>query len=163
MRIRHRKYEKLMVDYLMNELSASEVEKLKEHIKNCKNCRENFAEYKSVLTRVKELESPVYNQEFWTAKLSEVKNYQPQRHKRSFLEFAIASVSVAVVFVVLFVFARGFKPEENRMVKTSPRDKYTIILSGLPYPEDTLLEMVDYIDDDSAEKLLSIIFENTFR
>lgn len=154
-----RKYEKLIVDYLTNELTGPVAERLEEHLKTCKDCKDTLAEYRNVLAKTKELQAPVYGPEFWSAKLNEIKNYQPQRQRKSLLKPVILSASALLVFAVLF--ARVFHTGENRMVKPQAlRNNYAMALNELPYPEETLMDMVDYIDDDSAAQLLNILFEN---
>jgi len=153
-----RKYERLIVYYLGNELKEPEAQRLEEHIKACEDCRKSLAEYRSILAETKELRAPVYTDEFWTAKLNELRNRPPQRQRRALLKPVILSASALAVIAVLAV--KIFGPGENRMAESPIRNQYAVVLNELPYPEDTLLKMVDYIDDESAEKLLNIILEN---
>lgn len=154
-----RKFERLIVDYVTNELKGPEAAKLEKHLKTCTECRETLAEYKNVLVKTRELQAPVYGEEFWTAKLKEIKGYQPQRQRKFFLKPAVLSASALLVFVILFtVFIHnGGKEARQPVVK---RTGYALVLNELPYPEDTLMDMIEYIDDESAEQLLNILFKN---
>jgi|GEM_PF-1188672 len=153
-----RKYERLIVYYLGNELKEPEAERLEEHIKACEDCRKSLAEYRSILAETKELRAPAYGEEFWTARLNEVKKHMPQRKQRALLKPVILSASALAVIAVLAV--KIFGPGESMIARPPIKNQYAVVLNELPYPEDTLLKMVDYIDDESAEKLLNIILEN---
>ncbi len=50
------KAENLIMDYIDNNLSSSEAEKLNEHLKNCENCREAFNIYEMMVDNFENLE-----------------------------------------------------------------------------------------------------------
>lgn len=153
-----RKREKLIVDCLTGELKGTQALKLEEHLKTCEDCRKTLAEYSGLLAETRELREPVYDGTFWTARLNEVKNHEPRRQFRSFLRPMFISV---FALALLAVFAlKIFGPDDNKLITPPANNCFVTELDELPYPEDTLMAMVDYMDDDSVEKLLNIILEN---
>jgi predicted anti-sigma-YlaC factor YlaD len=154
-----REFEKIIIEYVTGELKGTEVEKLEEHLKTCKECRKTLEEYRNLLEKTKELQSPVYDEKFWEAKLKEVKNYKLQTQRRFSLKPAVLSACAFLVIATLFTLFIHNRGGEAKYPVVS-RNGYTLVLSELPYTEETLMNMIDYIDDDSASKLLNILFEN---
>ncbi len=69
-------------------------------------------------------------------------------------------VTSAVTVVLLFIFL--FRPfslfDGNKMV--AENNKGDMAFNTLSFSEERLLEIIDYIDEKSAEDLLDILFKN---
>jgi predicted anti-sigma-YlaC factor YlaD len=154
-----REFERMIVDYVTKELKGPDVKNLEEHLKTCNKCRKTLEEYRNLLGKMRELQAPVYGEEFWEARLKEIKNCQPRRQKRFFLKPAVLSTCTLLVIISLFTFFIHNRGKGTKHPVVS-RNGYETVLSELPYTEETLMDMIEYIDDDSASKLLNIIFEN---
>lgn len=146
--------EKRIVDYLAGELNVSEREHMEVHIKICGECAKILEEYRSVLTAVKEIETPVPGEDFWTAGLKEVKNYRPAGR------FVLKPVILIAGLTLVVSFFASRISNEGRMKTAGVKNNYTLVLHRLPYTEDIILDNIDYVDDASAKEVLNVLFEN---
>jgi anti-sigma factor RsiW len=149
----------MIIDFAAGELKGGDAERLETHMESCEGCRQALAMYKNIIAETKAMPAPVYSEEFWSAKLNEIKGCRPQRRRVSFMKPAILSGCAVLLFGILF--ARFFHGGRDATVKSpAVKNNYAIVLNELPYPEDTLIEMVDHIDEDSAEEILNMLFAN---
>ena len=145
-----------MVDYLVGELGDSEKQEIDMHLEKCKRCRHNFTEYQSVIIKSKSIPVPVFDDAFWEQRLRELGSYKKDRRLR--LLPVIITSAVTVVLLFIFLFRQFSLFDGNKMV--AENNKGHTALNTFSFPEERLLEIIDYIDEKSAEELLDILFKN---
>ena len=70
-------------------------------------------------------------------------------------------VTSAVTVVLLFIFLfRPFSLFDGNKIMVAENNKGHTALNTFSFPEERLLEIIDYIDEKSAEELLDILFKN---
>jgi len=149
-----KRYERLLVDYLAGELSQAEQEAVKGHLKECSKCAGLFEEYRNLLEKSRQIDISVPEWQVWEKKLSEIKAVHPYRIR--LLKPAVAMVSLLLLISVFFV--RMTDNEKGKVARTG-KNGYGIVLTKLPYPEKTILENIEYIDEESASKLLDVVLD----
>lgn len=152
-----RKYERLMVDYLAGELTQAETNMLMAHLKICPDCARSFEEYREVIEKSKSIDIPVPELDVWEKKLSEIKAGYPFPHRIHLLK--PVSIFAALLLIVSLFFARVTSNGKGNKVIVRNKNGYGIVLTSLPYPEKTILEKIEYIDEESASEILKIVFD----
>lgn len=151
-----KRYERLIIDLIAGELSLSEQEKVKKHLKECPECARLFEEYRDILEKVKDIEIPVPDAYVWERKLVEIK--EGHRKRISILKPA-AAFAVLVLVITLFFVRMSNNGSDKTVVRKINKNGYGIVLTKLPCSEETIIEMTDYMDDESASKILDIVLE----
>jgi len=146
-----------MVDYLVGELGDSEKQEIDMHLEKCKRCRHNFTEYQSVIIKSKSIPAPVFDDAFWEQRLRELGNYKKNRRFRLLPVIVTSAVTVVLLFIFLF---RPFSLFDGNKIMVAENNKGNTVFNTLSFSEERLLEIIDYIDEKSAEDLLDILFKN---
>ncbi|MCX8081798.1 MAG: zf-HC2 domain-containing protein [bacterium] len=150
-----KRYERLMVDYLAGELSQIDRENLMIHLKECLDCSKLFEEYREIIVKSRSIEISVPQMDVWEKKLSDIKVSIP--HRISIIKPVFALVSLLLI-VSLFLIKRTDN-EKEKIVFRSGKNGYGIVLTSLPYSEQSILEKIDYIDEESASEILGAVLE----
>ncbi|HOL21853.1 MAG TPA: zf-HC2 domain-containing protein [bacterium] len=151
-----KRYERLMVDYLAGELSQVDRERVRAHLRECASCANLFEEYREVIEKSKRIEVSIPEPDVWERKLSEIKAFRPHRIVIRIIK--PAAVLVSLLIVSLF-FARMTDNGKNRVAVRTGKNGYGIVLTRLPYSEKSILEKIDYIDEESASEILSVVLD----
>ncbi|MCM8830392.1 MAG: zf-HC2 domain-containing protein [Candidatus Omnitrophica bacterium] len=152
-----KRYERLIVDYLAGELSQADSERVKAHLRECTLCTKIFEEYKELIEKSKKIEVSIPETDVWEKKLTEIKMFRPHRSGIKILKPAAVLVSLLLLISLFFVKI----PDNGRgkvVLKTS-KNGYDVVLTKLPYSEECLLEKIDYIDEETASEILSVILD----
>lgn len=151
-----RRYERLMVDYLAGELSQAEIEMLMTHLKVCPDCAISFKGYKEVISKSKSINISVPESYVWEKKLVEIK--AEKRHRIHLLK-PIGVIATLVLVMSLF-FGRVINNGKDKLVVNRiNKNGYGIVLTKLPYSENTILERIEHIDEESASEILKIVLD----
>jgi len=149
-----KRYERLLVDYLAGELSQSEQEAVRDHLKECSKCTDLLEEYRDILEKSRQIDVSIPEWQVWEKKLAEIKAVQPYRIH--LLKPAVVMISLLLLISLFFV--RVPNNGKGKVAKVS-KNGYGIVLTKLPYPEKTILENIEYIDEESASKILDVVLD----
>lgn len=150
------RFKRYIVDFLADEITVRGKEELEKHLKTCASCRKDFDECKAVIASSREIQQPVFSDMFWEKKLSELFARRYKKERKFRLKHAFAAV--ASLILLSFIFKQVFTPPSDNIV--TGKDKNVFVFNALPYSEERLLEIADYIDDKEAKKMLDMLFEN---
>jgi len=151
------RYRRYIIDLLSGEIKEREKEELLRHMESCGGCRRNYEETGRVMEASRGLASPVFDEDFWQKRLSELGTYgKPQR-------FALKPAIAAACLLAIFTFIFFRTPSTEHESVSVERRGGSMVLNSMPISEERLLEMTDYLDEKSASYVLDLIFENEYR
>ncbi len=161
-----KKFEEKIVDLIFGEVGEEEKKQLLSHIENCEKCRNKYNEIKMIIEESKKIEVPVFTSEWWDEKREVILERVPQGRKN----FRIKKKVVFSLVSLLFIFSLSiffFINHNENIAKKKGTTYYTFnVLSSttisspdsiLPFSEDEILKMADYMKDSDAEEVLKII------
>lgn len=161
-----KKFEEKIVDLIFSEVGEEEEKQLLSHIKECEKCRNRYNEIKMIIEESKKIEVPVFAPEWWDEKRKVIMEQLPDNRKN----FRIKKKVVFSLVLLLFIFSLSiffFINHNENIAKKEGTNYYTFnTLSSptfsspdsiLPFSEDEILKMADYMKDSDAEEVLKII------
>jgi len=149
------RFKRYMVDYFAGELGGAKKEEMEKHLESCSSCRRDFADYKAVFNNARLFHEPVHDMMFWENRLREVLSHKREKKPALKLVFAL-SAAAAILLAVVFKYLSVSVPEQKIAGKGG---KTLVVKRSLPYSEERLLEMANYLDEKSAAEMLDILVE----
>lgn len=146
-----KKVEKNILDFI--EGKGKEEEKIKEHLEKCKRCKNLYNDFLLILNNSAKLTVPSYNENFWRERIKYIKekNYSPIKLKPVF-----AGISIVSLFFLTFLFT---KINTYNLKKSTFTSKIEVLNHELPFSEEEIIQYVEYIKEEEAEKILDVIFK----
>ena len=161
-----KKFEEKIVDLIFGEVSEEEKKQLLSHIKECEKCRNKYNEIKMIIEESKKIEVPTFTSEWWDEKRKIIMEQLPESRKNFRIKKKVVFALVSLFFI--FSISVFFLINHNgNIVKKVEVNYYTFndisstnissIDNILPFSENEILKMVDYMKDSDAEEVLKII------
>jgi len=151
-----KKVKNLMLDYLDNSLKNEEKREFEKHINSCEDCRREFNEISFVVEKAKEIKVPVFDENYWEKQKEKIVRGAIKYRRKFYLKPVIVFASLIIIAFAFYIKFHSGEKIETKLAKTSG---YTVFYSTLPFSEEELLQMVDYISEKDAESLLNIILQ----
>ncbi|HOK56295.1 MAG TPA: hypothetical protein PKV21_02095 [bacterium] len=143
--------EKNILDYI--EGKVKEKEKIREHLEKCLKCRNLYKEFLLILNSLPKEEFSGFDENFWKEKFKYIQAKQSLHIK---LKPVFAGISLFLIFFSTFLFTRIYT---SNLKKVNSTVKIEILNHNLPFSEEEMIEYVDYMQDEEAEKILDVIFK----
>jgi len=161
-----KKFEEKIVDLIFGEVREEEKKQLLSHIKECEKCRNKYNEIKMIIEESKKIEVPSFTPEWWNEKRKVIMEQLPESRKNFRIKKRVVFALVSLLFI--FSISVFFLTNHNENIVKKPEVNYYTfnILSSssisspdniLPFSENEILKMVDYMKDSEAEEVLKII------
>ena len=158
-----KKFEKKLVDLINKELNKKEEEQILKHLEKCEKCKNKYDELKMVIEKSKEVDIPVLPSSWWDSRENSIFKV-PVKEKRHIFKrrFVFALISIIFVFSLSLFF---FKSPKQSIVKNKENNKYSFyydvlfLRDNLSLNENEILQMVDYLEEDEAEKILDSLLK----
>jgi len=163
-----RKFEEKIVDLLFGEVGEKEKKQLLSHIKECEKCRSKYKEIKMIIEESKKIEVPIFTPEWWDEKRKVIMEQLPESRKNFRIKKKVVFALVSLFFIFSISVFFLINHNEN-IVKKVEVNYYTFndisstnissIDNILPFSENEILKMADYMKDSDAEEVLKIILK----
>jgi len=158
-----KKFEKKLVDLINKELNKKEEEQILKHLEKCEKCKNKYDELKMVIEKSKKIDIPVFPSSWWDSRENSIFEV-PVKEKRHIFKrrFVFALISIIFVFSLSLFF---FKSPKQSIVKNEENNKYSFyydvlfLRDNLSLNENEILQMVDYLEEDEAEKILDSLLK----
>ena len=158
-----KKFEKKLVDLINKELNKKEEEQILKHLEKCERCKNKYDELKMVIEKSKKIDIPVFPSSWWDSRENSIFEV-PVKEKRHIFKrrFVFALISIIFVFSLSLFF---FKSPKQSIVKNEENNKYSFyydvlfLQDNLSLNENEILQMVDYLEEDEAEKILDSLLK----
>ncbi|HOV22026.1 MAG TPA: zf-HC2 domain-containing protein [Candidatus Ratteibacteria bacterium] len=158
-----KKFEKKLVDLINKELNKKEEEQILKHLEKCERCKNKYDELKMVIEKSKKIDIPVLPSSWWDSRENSIFEV-PVKEKRHIFKrrFVFALISIIFVFSLSLFF---FKSPKQSIVKNEENNKYSFyydvlfLQDNLSLNENEILQMVDYLEEDEAEKILDSLLK----
>jgi len=163
-----KKFEEKIVDLIFGEVGEEEKKQLLSHIKECEKCRNKYNEIRMIIEESKRIEVPTFTSEWWDEKRKVIMEQLPENRKNFRIKKKVVFTLVSLFFIFSISVFFLINHNEN-IVKKVEVNYYTFnVLSSptfsspdsiLPFSEDEILKMADYMKDSDAEEVLKIILK----
>jgi len=158
-----KKFEKKLVDLINKELNKKEEEQILKHLEKCEKCKNKYDELKMVIEKSKKIDIPILPSSWWDSRKNSIFEI-PVKEKRHIFKrrFVFALISIIFVFSLSLFF---FKSPKQSIVKNKENNKYSFyydvlfLRDNLSLNENEILQMVDYLEEDEAEKILDSLLK----
>jgi hypothetical protein len=147
-------FNKIVIDYFAGELSAETKKDVEKHIKECASCRKVFTEIQDVIEKSRNIEVPSFSESFWEKKKEFVFAPRPKTVKYFLKPFLAGTVVSLILFFSIFLLK---KQETKNNVLNLNYSQYAV--ADLPFSEDDIIEMTEYMQEEDARIILNIILK----
>ncbi|MCX7917437.1 MAG: hypothetical protein N2589_04850 [bacterium] len=146
-----KKIEKRILDFIEQKINKKgEIEK---HIEKCEKCRNLYNNFLFILKNSKKIQFPLPDENFWRSKLNiflERKSYHVK-----IKSLCVSVTAILVIFLATF-FTKIYNINSKKYISGG---KIEILNHELPLHEEDIIQFIDYIDEEEAEKILDVIFK----
>jgi len=155
-----KKFEKKLFDFINNDLKKGEEKQLINHLAECEECKREYIEIKTIIEESKNIKIPTFPSDWWDKNEDFI--FERTKRKEIFSKRKIVLSLISIIFV-FSLSSFLFITHKEKIAKKEKSSNYTFYSNVLPpqnllpFSEEELIEMVDYMDEDQAEEILRML------
>jgi hypothetical protein len=149
--MRCNKIEEKILDFIEGNIEIEEKNKIEEHLRECKNCKNLYNDFLFIIDNSKKIETPKIDENFWKVKFNSIIEKEVS-HPHLKLKPLYLSIPFFILIFSFVLFIKIHLPYK-KSTQFSGYD-YELLFS-----EETILKYVDYIDENEAAKIIEFILK----